>query len=786
MGAKFPAKPAPHLLALTDNFFWQQWCVLPGLGPVRIGERGKYMSKKFLFSALCIAAFANMFAQACQIYVDTNGSDTKGDGSKAAPFASLKKAVEKFSELKNGGVKAGKILFSPGFYFFEDSVNFDCDISPEDGAELLITSAAPGSVRFTGAKRISADKLVEVSDKAVLGKLPKERTAKVFCLNLKEFGIHDYGTLKRVGFTHKIEPVQMEVFLDDAPLELAGYPNKGILKIGDVLDPGWIAAVASGGNPDAKKLKPDNNIRGATFKYDFDRPDRWANVKNAWLDGIFSVGWADDRSKIKSIDTKNKTITLQSPHVYGVRTCNFIEGKSDWSVKQDLNVRGYRAINLLEELDNPGEYYIDTETGMFYVALDKKPKGGFFDFSVNEKPFVVLRSASNIKFLNIDFAASRGPGLVALNSRRISLTSCRFFNLGNYGAAFGNIGTNHILYDSGNIGNSSAAFYPSTKQIKDWKIRNKFNNYTSQIKVQNCKFFNLGMGGLFIGGGDRVTLESSQNLVTNCEFYNNARIRKLFSPSLRLAGVGTVASHNYVHDHQHMTVALDGNDIVVEKNVFERCCLNSSDMGVIYTNRDKSMQGNIVRYNLFLDNPPAHPENHVCGVYIDWGTGGGYIERNIFCNTGDSFFGAVYFHGGHDSIVKENVFIDCLRVALHLHWDERRYRYNVNEELNVFKLYTGSAECPVNINSPIYKKKYPNLGNIFIENYPRKNTFVSNYAYNSGWIMHGEWSARGNAEMNPSAEVPRPIKWDAATLKKYFGNNWIVNVVLSQKPGLTN
>ena len=84
--------------------------------------------------------------------------------------------------------------------------------------------------------------------------------------------------------------------------------------------------------------------------YDGDRPKRWVGEKDVWLHGYWFWDWSDQRQRIESIDTERRIITLAKPyHSYGYR-------KGQW----------FYAFNLLSELDEPGEWYLDRTADRLY------------------------------------------------------------------------------------------------------------------------------------------------------------------------------------------------------------------------------------------------------------------------------------------------------------------------------------------------------------------------------------------------------------------------------------
>lgn len=97
---------------------------------------------------------------------------------------------------KSGG--SGKIAFkfADGTYEFAETAIFEAGAS--GNRKVLIEGS--GNTVFCGTARIDASELRELRDKSALAKLPPERRAKVYFLDLKKFGISDCGEPKQKGF----------------------------------------------------------------------------------------------------------------------------------------------------------------------------------------------------------------------------------------------------------------------------------------------------------------------------------------------------------------------------------------------------------------------------------------------------------------------------------------------------------------------------------------------------------------------------------------------------------
>jgi hypothetical protein len=145
----------------------------------------------------------------------------------------------------------------------------------------------------------------------------------------------------------------------------------------------------------------------------------------------------------------------------------------------------------------------------------------------------------------------------------------------------------------------------------------------------------------------------------NCCIHHYSRRGRTYRPAIRMGGVGQRAAHNEIHDAPHAAILFSGNDHLIEYNEIYDVLRLTGDGGAVYTGRDWSMRGTIIRYNHFHDlRGIGRWEN---AVYIDDMSGGVTIFGNVFrdCHWG------MLLGGGRDIVVANNVFIDC-GLAVHL------------------------------------------------------------------------------------------------------------------------
>ncbi len=134
----------------------------------------------------------------------------------------------------------------------------------------------------------------------------------------------------------------------------------------------------------------------------------------------------------------------------------------------------------------------------------------------------------------------------------------------------------------------------------------------------------------------------------------------MYSPAVSLSGVGNRAAHNLIHDAPHQAISFGGNDHAIELNEIHHVCQESNDAGAIYSGRDWTMRGTVIRHN-FMHHISGFRDRGCVGVYLD----------DMFCGT--TIYGNVFYKvtraaligGGRDCRVENNVFVDC-NPALHI------------------------------------------------------------------------------------------------------------------------
>jgi len=604
-------------------------------------------------------------------YVSTEGSDLN-TGTIEKPFATLDKAMDITRELRTDGAdKEITVFLRGGVYYQEKGITIKSNIKGVKGLPLTISAYDGEEVVLSGGKNIPLDRVVAVEEEKIRAQFSPGVRDKIKQIDLKAMGISDYGEMRNVGFATPYGVAWGEIFVNNRPMHLARWPNSGMIPVSRVFETGSVPRDS------------DFSGRGGVIGYDSLRIDTWASEKDAWVSGYFKYSWGDDILKIASIDTLKKTITTALPAFYG-----FASGKP---------YHRWFGVNIMVELDEPGEYYIDRETGMLYF-ISGEEKIESLKFSILEDPFIALEGSVGITIRGIIFECSRGIGIAMDNTESIRIEECTFRNLGSLGITVGkgiepfarrmHEGTGQPK--SGMVGSLLQHLYANTAFNREGGHNNL---------ITGCKFYQLGAGGVSLGGGNRLTLDVGNNIVENCLFHDLNRIERSYRPAIHLTGVGNSIRHCEVYNVSNQAVLMHGNNHLIEYNYFHDVVLEAEDAGAIYYGRDPSERGNVIRYNYFENIPDR---GLTMAIYADDGTCGLTITGNVFYRAGERVF---MLGGGSDHTITNNIFIGS-KYGIHV---DNRLQNWADYTLELIKLRLQE----VGYDKPPYSKQYPQLPSYF-------------------------------------------------------------------------
>jgi hypothetical protein len=98
-----------------------------------------------------------------------------------------------------------------------------------------------------------------------------------------------------------------------------------------------------------------------------------------------------------------------------------------------------------------------------------------------------------------------------------------------------------------------------------------------------------------------------------------------------------------------------GNDHTIEYNEIFDVVRTGTDMGAVYTGRDITCLGNVIRFNYFHDIGNNNRGHGTQAIFLDDASSGVHIHGNVFFKAGSN--AAIKYHGGTRNIAENNIFI---------------------------------------------------------------------------------------------------------------------------------
>jgi hypothetical protein len=617
-------------------------------------------------------------ALAADLYVAPNGSDANA-GTSDRPLATLQGARDALRG-KPTHTEPTTIHIRGGDYRLTQSFELGEHDSGTRDAPVVYRADGQTPVRISGGALVPPAAVRAVTDQSILARLPESSRGKVVQVDLKALGINEYGQIGPRGFGRRVIPAPLELFINDQPMTLSRWPNadEPPAPLGKVIDAGSVPRSAR---------TPD---RGGIIAFDIDKPLRWSAATDVWISGLFHNGYADDIVRVAKIDPTAKTMTTAQPHTYG-----FHSGKP---------FNAWVALNLLGEIDRPGEYCIDRTSATLYVLPPGPIENARMELSVLDAPLVSLKSASFVTLEGLTIECGRGCGVYVEGGEGNRITHCTVRNLGTVGVSVGKDLTTRGEPARDHDGYVSPPITPLVGPEAALEYDSTFDRVAGHNQqIESCEIYNTGGGGVSLGGGDRKTLAPGGNAVVDCNIHDVKRWCRTYKPGVYIDGVGNRIAHCHIYNCTTSAIYLHGNDHLIELNEIDHAETFGEDMGVFYMGRNPSEQGNELRNNFFHHCGHAGDVTYV--LHLDDMTCGTRVVGNIVyaCDC------ATNVNGGYENAFINNIFIDnrnssAAHAGIRSGWDVKRALVYLHTPPLQRRIKT-----EVDITQPPYSTRYPRL-----------------------------------------------------------------------------
>jgi hypothetical protein len=601
-----------------------------------------YMGKCFsLYAAYCLIALTLAASSGCAqslqkvtdkpkksydvpatLFVNGNygcGNDSS-PGTKEWPLESLKAARDLMRFYKNKGVFPSggiTVYIRAGTYRLTECLELSEIDSGTDQASIVYRPFGNEHVILTGGQEIKSSAFEPVTDLKVLGRMDNAARGKVVQVNLTKQGIKDFGQIMPRGRNASVVPAGLELFFNSEPMTLARWPNTGWTTTSEMLQ----------------------NKSNSCFTYHNERIKRWSEASDIWVLGYLVYDYTDAYLKVKSIDCNNGLITLAKPFVLP-------PSQSDPNLVITSGRRFYVS-NLLEEIDSPGEWYLDRKSGILYLWPPSAIENASIWVSVLDTPLISMRNTNNVSFCKLTLEGTRGSGVQIVGGKQNQIIGCTLRNIGNVGVVIGE-GTD-----------ANVVVGPYLGKLYDETMWNR--NGGRENGVKDCDIYNTGEGGIILGGGDRKTLSSACNFAANNHIYNFNRLTRTYRPGICVNGVGNRAANNLIENGSGVGILFFGNEHRIELNELCNLCYETGDVSAIYTGRDYTMRGNKVMFNYIHDihgiiNPARYAPATIA-IYLDDMASGSTVTGNIIYKAET----AMLIGGGRDNVITDNIVVECIQ-----------------------------------------------------------------------------------------------------------------------------
>lgn len=638
-----------------------------------------------------------------KIFVSAVGDDS-GDGSEEEPLRTLEKAIDVANEMREDSDKLIEILLREGTYSVTNTIKIIN--SQKDDPLLKISAYQDEKVTINAGVDIPLSAMSIADSDFTNAIIDKPNAGSVLQYNLKDAQIEDLGEISLRGHLISDEKeAQAELSLNGEVQKLAGWPNgeyTGLIKPTD-------------SNEYGKRTK-SGIANGCSFQVNYDRPSQWSKPEQAWLSGTIGPNYEFDYYPVSRFDSEEKRVYL-----------------SRGALEKYYTEPYYRFENVPEELDEPGEYYIDRQSGMLYFyPPEDAPKDSVLTITMSTPTLDVsgkapnsmfrIENSKNIVFENLIFKGGRGSAITGKNNSNIQFINCEI----------NSFGENGIRFDA-----------------------------STDIKISDCKIHDVGQDGiLFVSCGNYKTLSPSNIVVSNNDIYNFARLERSYKTGIDFGYrcVGATAANNHIHNGPHAGMIFYGVNNDIYGNEFDNLVTEFSDMDALYCNNSNYPweRGNKIHNNYFHDigksSMNGRHQINVRAIRTDNRGCGLNIYENLFYNIGDggngngnNGIGAITAEGTRNRIF-HNLFVDCNEAYFNT------LQYKEIETADDGTLYpdtiinSSGVEVANTINGakvadlkkqmenylPVYGKQFPELYNYFYEhpNMSKTNEFKNNMIIN--------------------------------------------------------
>ena len=492
------------------------------------------------------------------VYVAVDGNDS-ADGTIDHPVATFDRAAELVRQKKTE--KAGDVIvaFKAGDYG-PLSLNLTAEDSGTADQRIIWCRYGDGEVVFNNGIDVLESEFTDLSDaeKSIFD--PK------YADSIKKADLS--------GRLASYDPRVTMILGDNGDCTLARFPNRYSDRTDQLIQ-------SAGEAVDDSHYLIDHPLLTK-------RIDKYRTTEGLLLYGYLTTGWAKDLLSTDEYDPATGLFHIPHPeqskagHLRYLALDGFDSRFWAWTA----------VVNIPEELDDKGEYWIDPSTYVMYVF---KPEGTYH---------------------------------ITGGGRMLDMRHCDFFTFD--GLTFKN-STGEFIYGEycHDLAFDGCTFQGCAAENTVYFLRNdpgkNFN-----ITVRNCEFSTFAAYGLQIHTKSAIEdrFYCGGKILIDNNLFTQSGLRNGNTAALSFNVGEAVVTHNLFKDCCWEGIDFRGAyNMRAEYNVFDRVCYNGDDTGAINNWGSVEKGGNLVTHNLFMHITGGG--NGRYGLYLD-ATSGTSVISNLF------------------------------------------------------------------------------------------------------------------------------------------------------------
>jgi len=542
----------------------------------------------------------SMSSQAADFFVAPHGSDAN-PGTQELPFATPVKARDAIRMAKQrGDVGPFVVELRAGTYTLAETLTFTPEDSGTEAAPVIWRSAPGEHAVISGGQVVEGFHETQVN-------------------GVRRWTV-EIPDVKSGGFSFR----QLFVSVNGQPLERRYRPHIGMKRVdGLTYSPRRKGAMAH------RAAQQDFYFAPGDFR-------EWENLTD--VEVVVLHVWSSSRLFVQKVDTEKDIVTFT--------------GLPTFAVNQG-GLQPYFIENVKEELNEPGEWYLDRPTGVLtYLPFEGE--------SLSDTRVVIPRLAQLLRFTG-DYQSESFVSDIDFREIGFSLTESKLPREG-YGGSQGHpdlpaaielTGAKHCnflrctLSHSGNYGIGIGLG-------------------SHENRLAGCRFFDLGGGGVKVGDISMkptapYPVVPTGNRIENCAIFDCGIM--YYSANAVWCGIvrDTVIRNNQIWDLPYSGIAVGwswndgatscgGNRI--ENNHISHVLTLIADGASIYTLGRQP--GTVIRGNVLRDNikSPFAKQYWQLGLYLDEGSSEMLVEKNFVYHVGTHGFN---MNGGAQNVIQNNI-----------------------------------------------------------------------------------------------------------------------------------